>query len=468
MVRSLLDSGVIQYISIVIGMITTEINFMYQNLICFRFVSVLLLMIAITSCNKNKPAVPQAIKPSVNTTPFVAAPSPTPTITVSTPTPTLKATSPSAVLALPSPSLGLSPSSTPSIVPSATSTLAEPYQVVDELKKNQYVVSSQKVLSPGNLPAAPISFDAQKLLTVLNNTKSYFTQNIDRDPTLARNGILANQGVTVANTIDTLSFMTKVLKEDIKAKRPLRLQNSAFIQKNFRVIKWNAANPQEPDRKQVRMTKYAVFTHAGSLTKTPLYDTALYQLKNNQLDTDHRQYTKQQVLDGIYEAGGTQKGGAEPLVYLTRAALEDALMEGTTIIKLADGSQRMFNVDRSNEIPYVKGLDKRQQKRYWYFKPVQNIKGYGYQMAAKISIEPGVTFAGDVLNIGLGKIVVVEDLQGKNKQLRLGVIADTGGAFMPNLHQLDFLAGVFENQEKFQQYSKQLPEYTNVYFLVKK
>jgi hypothetical protein len=50
----------------------------------------------------------------------------------------------------------------------------------------------------------------------------------------------------------------------------------------------------------------------------------------------------------------------------------------------------------------------------------------------------------------------------------LGVIADTGGAFLPNLHQLDFLTGVFDSHEKFQAYSKKLPEYTNAYFLVKK
>ena len=324
------------------------------------------------------------------------------------------------------------------------------------------------MLSPGNLPPAAVSFDAQKLLKVLNNTKYYFAQNVNNDPDLSRNGILADQGVTVTDTVDTINFMSQVLQEDLAAKRPLRLQNSDFIKKNFRVIKWNAANPKEPNRQQVRMTKYAVFTHPGSRTKTPLYDTALYQIKDNQIDTDYRKYTKQNVLNGVYEAGGTQKGGAQPLAYLTRDAVEDALMEGTTVVKFPDGSRSIFNVDRSNEIPYIKGLDKRQQKRYWYFKKVENIKGYGYKMEAKIPIEPGVTFAGDVLNIGLGKIVVIEDTKSKKKQLRLGVIADTGGAFSPNLHQIDFLAGVFDNQQKFKEYSNQLPEYTNAYFLVKK
>lgn len=428
---------------------------MHQNLRVFKFVPIVFVIIVVTSCNRDRlPAVPVTRSAQSTASPSLASSSPPPS--------------------LPATALGGKASISPSIappsivaVPSLASQTTE-YQVIDELKKNQYQVNSQKVLSPSRLPAAKVSFEAQKLLTVLNNTKAYFARNIDRDPDLARNGILANQGVSVANTIDTLNFMAQVLQEDLAAQRPLRLQNSDFIEKNFRVIKWHAANPQEPDRQQIRMTKYAVFTHPGSRIKTPLYDTALYQIKDNQLDTDYRKYTKQQVLDGVYEAGGTQKGAADPLAYLTREAVEDALMEGTTIVKFTDGSQGIFNVDRSNEIPYIKGLDRYQQKRYWYFQAVQNIKGYGYNSAAKIPIEPGVTFAGDILNIGLGKIVVVEDFQGKTKQLRLGVIADTGGAFLPNLHQLDFLAGVFDNQQKFQAYSKQLPEYTNAYFLVKK
>lgn len=454
---------------------------MYQNSFFLKISPIVVLMLAVTSCNSNKPFTPQAVNPMVSPTPLPIPSSASPTITISPPvTPSPGTTMPPSILS-PSPTTGFgvippgapsfSPTATPTIslsTPAATNKPTTQYQVIDELKKSQFKVSSQKVLSSGNLPPASVNFDAQKLLKVINNTKAYFAQNVNNDPDLSRSGILADQGVTVTDTVDTLNFMSQILQEDLAAKRPLRLQNSDFIKQNFRVIKWNATNPKEPNRQQVRMTKYAVFTHPGSRTKTPLYNTALYQIKDNQIDTDYRKYTKQHVLNGVYEDSGTQKGGAQPLVYLTRDAVEDALMEGTTVIKFADGSREIFNVDRSNEIPYVKGLDKSKQKRYWYFKQVKDIKGYGYKMEAKIPIEPGVTFAGDVLNIGLGKILVIEDTKGKKKQLRLGVIADTGGAFLPNLHQIDFLAGIFDNQQKFQEYSKQLPEYTNAYFLVKK
>lgn len=174
------------------------------------------------------------------------------------------------------------------------------------------------------------------------------------------------------------------------------------------------------------------------------------------------------MLSGIYEPGGKEYGKVEPIAYLTRQGLEEALMEGTILIKFTDGTEEYFNVDRNNGMPYIRGLKATAQKRYWYFRKVNAIKGYGYKIDAKISIKPGVTFAGDVLNIGLGKIIVLEHTISGRKQLQMGVIADTGGAFLPNLHQLDFLAGIFNNHQEFGKKIAQMPDYANAYILVKK
>ncbi|MFM7368083.1 MAG: hypothetical protein ACKO2Z_09830, partial [Sphaerospermopsis kisseleviana] len=179
-------------------------------------------------------------------------------------------------------------------------------------------------------------------------------------------------------------------------------------------------------------------------------------------------YTKQEVLSGIYEPGGKEYGKVEHLAYLTREGLEEALMQGTILINFTDGTKAFFNVDRNNGISYVRGLKATAQKRYWYFRQVDAIKGYGYKIDAKISIKPGVTFAGDVLNIGLGRVIMMEYNQGGSKRLQMGVIADTGGAFLPNLDQLDYLAGIFKNQTEFRQYIRKLPEYATAYILVKK
>lgn len=340
------------------------------------------------------------------------------------------------------------------------------YSVINEWKKYQYSINPHQLLKSGKLPNRQINFNQADLLIVLKNTRQYFQKYSQEDPDIQRAGILLTQGVTVKDILKTLDFMIVVLEEDITNNRTTRLQDANFINANFRVIKWSAHNPENPRQKQLRITKYAVFVHSGSRQKTSKYNTPIYAI-NEELSQNkfYTQYTKQDVLSGIYEPGGKEFGKVKPIAYLTRNGLESALMQGTILVNFTDGTKEVLNVDRNNEMSYIRGLKATAQKRYWYFKEVDAIKGYGYKIDAKISIKPGVTFAGDVLNIGLGKIIIIEDNQ---KQLKMGVIADTGGAFLPNLYQLDFLAGTFASEKDFEQYIQKLPEYTNAYILVKK
>ncbi|MEH2159556.1 MAG: hypothetical protein V7K38_00555 [Nostoc sp.] len=344
-----------------------------------------------------------------------------------------------------------------------------PFAVVDEFKKYKFSINGSQVVTPAKLPSSKVNFNQKDLLTVLVNTRKYFQTYSSEDPDILRPGMLATQGVTLPDVLNTLNFMITVLKEDIANNRVTRLQDSNFINTNFRVIKWSAYNPKDKQQKQLRITKYAVFTHPGSRQKTSTFNTPIYSLKENaNNDKFYTRYTKQDVLSGIYEPGGREFGKVTNLAYLTRNGLEEAIMEGTILINFTDGYKAFFNVDRNNGISYIRGLKATAQKRYWYFREVDDIKGYGYKIDAKISVKPGVTFAGDVLNIGLGKVVVIEHTQGGRKHLRMGVIADTGGAFLPNLYQLDFLAGIFKNKQEFGQNITQLPEYATAYFLIKK
>ncbi|MBW4596056.1 MAG: hypothetical protein KME46_24930 [Brasilonema angustatum HA4187-MV1] len=348
----------------------------------------------------------------------------------------------------------------------ATSTY---YQVIDELKKYKFSVHGNQVFTSGKLPTTKVNFNQSDLLTVLVNTRKYYQDYASEDQNVLRTGALATQGVTVEDILKTLDFMISVLQEDIANNRATRLQDPSFINTNFRVIKWSAYHSPNSSKKQLRITKYAVFTHPASHKKTSKYNIPIYSLKDNSTSEKfYTKYTKQDVLSGIYEQGGKEYGKVEPLAYLTREGFEEALMEGTILLNFTDGSKALFNVDRSNEMPYLRGVAATSQKRYWYFRQVDDIKGYGYKIDAKISIKPGVTFAGDVLNIGLGRVIVLEYPKGGRKQLQLGVLADTGGAFLPNLHQLDFLAGIFQGRQDFGQHTRQLPEYATAYILVKK
>jgi hypothetical protein len=425
--------------------------------------------IALTACTRT---IPTSSVPSSASSPTIA---PTPTVSTSpsvTPAPVISPT-PGII---PAPTASSPTATIPSVaplppvgtLPSIPAQIGD-YQVINELKQPQFMAQSRDILKTASLPSSKVKFNPADLLVVLKSTRKYFKNRLANDSDLQREGILGTQGVTVADIVKTLDFMVLTLQQDIKAKRSIRLQDPKFLNTNFRTIQWTAFNPTEPDRKRVRMTKYAVFTHPGSRTPTKEFNAGIYALKpGTDIDTIRLKYTKQDVLKNIYEPKGQEFGAVEPLAYLDREGLESALMEGTILIKFPDGKSAFFNVDRNNNIPYIKGLEPTEQKRYWYFKPVVAIKGYGQTIETKISLKPGVTFAGDVLNIGLGRIVVTENSIDGKPQLRMGIIADTGGAFLPNLHQLDFLAGVFDSKDDFAAYTRKLPEYTKAYILVKR
>ena len=300
--------------------------------------------------------------------------------------------------------------------------ISQVYRVIDELKKYQYNINGNKLFSPAKLPSSnKVSFNQKDLLSTLVNTREYYQDHADDDPNISRPGVLGTQGVSVEDITKTLDFMIGVLQEDIANNRPTRLQDPNFINSNFRVIKWSAYNPKQPQRKDLRITKYAVFVHPGSRKKTAKFNVPLYSLQDIPLtDKFYTKYTKQDVLSGIYEPGGKEFGKVKPIVYMSREGLEEALMEGTILVDLGGGSSAYFNVDRSNEIPYVRGINRRLQKRYWYFKEVKDIKGYGYKIDEKIPIKAGVTFAGDVLNVGLGRMVVIEYMKNGRRTLKNG------------------------------------------------
>lgn len=347
------------------------------------------------------------------------------------------------------------------------------YTAVDELGQPAFQVDSRSRFHDHPLPKGRILTAPMKLLRVLRNTRQYFQSYGATDPVAQREGILAAHGVTLTDVLATLDFMIATLTADISHKRPIRLQDPAFINRHFRVIQWLPHNPRNRQQtQQLRLTSYAIFTHTGSRRRTATYNTALYALPQRQPDqpedTFYKHLTKQQVLAGIFEPGGALYGRVQPLAYLTRAAFEEALMQGTILVNFTDGSRAFFNVDRNNGIAFIKGVNPYNQQRYWYFREVAAIKGYGSSIENKINIEPEVTFAGDVWNLGLGRVVVIEDTRRGYSQLRLGVIADTGGAFVPNLYQLDLLAGIFPSRAAYQAVARSLPDYVRGYILIKK
>lgn len=306
-------------------------------------------------------------------------------------------------------------------------------------------------------------------------------------------GRSVNKEFTLARIRKTLDFICSTYREDVKAKRNSRLHNNDFMNENFDFYRWlpdkNTATkiankstnkiksrllnniPQE----KIFLTKYYTKLLDGSEHPTEKYSQALYALpydeeemsleealKNKNLLTRFK-YSRQQVINGVL----LNKKLAKPLVWVTEEALHDVLLQGTGVLTV-NGVTRYFNVHRNNGISYDYAIGKREQARYWYFAEVPSIMGYGETLLSKISIKPHVTFAGNIADLGLGKLIMVSFKQ-ENKQVsRIGVLADQGGAFDGNLFQLDMLVDSYRGWTDYHQANKHLPDYAIAWIMLLK
>jgi len=324
-----------------------------------------------------------------------------------------------------------------------------------------------------------ITINPEALVQQIDAVLDYFSKYKNQDPDAVNVGLFSQIGISLSDVEATLRFLMDTVTEDIRNKSGSRLADPQFLKKHFRFFQWLPhPPPASPPHEMIKITKYAVFTIQGSLKKNTVFKYALYGLPNDekgmslQETEKHRdrlcrfRYTKMQVLAGVYD-----QGGAEPLVWVTRRGLEEALMEGTICVELAGGEKLFFNVDRGNDIPFDPTIKNHHtQQRYWYFGRVRQPRGYGLDIGSQEPIFAGAAFAGDVYNLGLGKVMGVlynEPGSGKQKMM-LGVLADTGGAFRPNLFQLDYYVGVLNSRKEFNRAVKTLPAFAEVYFIIKK
>ncbi|MGV3525384.1 MAG: hypothetical protein ACO1RX_14230 [Candidatus Sericytochromatia bacterium] len=349
--------------------------------------------------------------------------------------------------------------------------------LVNEAGEAQQEVDARSYFAPAaQFAAGRVDTDPAKLAQVARETLAYLNK-YPNDRAVQAN-LLSELKVTPAALRRTLEKIVQTEAEDRAAKRPSRLLDPKWLEQEFELVRWSADTAGArnnrvtlPDRR-LRITKYVVFEGKGSPVQTATHTCALYAVPDEEINQTLEQadarkaqllryrYTKQQIV-----AGALKGKGVKPLVWLTRQGLEDALMQGSIMVTMPDGKKRMFNVHRNNGIAYDRRIkDPKDQARYWYFKEVAGILGYGQD--EKIIVQPGVTFAGDVYNLGLGKLIAIRYmLQGK-PVLRLGVLADTGGAFVPNLYQLDYLAGVFPDRAAYQRGVAALPEYAETFLLI--
>lgn len=329
--------------------------------------------------------------------------------------------------------------------------------------------------SDSPLPDARYEINGPALCATAKETLAYLDKGVDYDPQVIHSGKAFP--VSLWRVKATLQFICQ---------HQTQLNDPAFVKKHFDFIRWqpdvdhakrfssNKPLLKNLPKERLLMTKYYVHLSNASLKPTPTTPYALYALpKDEQFMTMEQanskpslvrfQYGKQAILKGAL------KGKDVPvLAYVSRDDLESALMQGTIIADFGGHlGQKTFNVHRNNNVLYDKLKPPYEQERYWYFKPVDGVKGYGKDADHKITVNTEVTFAADLVQLGLGKLLMVQYLdKKKNLVTRMGVLADTGGAFTDNLYQVDFLAGSYHGKNAYRQATRDLPDYVHAYLMV--
>lgn len=271
----------------------------------------------------------------------------------------------------------------------------------------------------------------------------------------------------------TLKFIIKTIQDDRK-KKSFRIMDPDFLRTHFEAVQWCADDKGAarqainlPHDGKIRLTSYGIFSVRGSHKKTKNYPCGLYQLYDNDIQ---KKYTKHQILAGALDK---TKNHCKRHVYawVSRQSLEDALMHGTVIVKFSDGTTKILNVDQNNGIAY----DRKQknilaQERYWFFRELKNQHPSRQTLVDRFVHRRGVIFAGDVYNIGFGKVIALSyqhPITGAH-EVRLGILADTGGAFINNLYQLDMFGGVFSSKQEFKTYLANMPLFAHAMILYKR
>lgn len=330
--------------------------------------------------------------------------------------------------------------------------------------------------------------NAHDLCFVANETLKYIDKGESYDPQAIHGGKLTGVTQPLTRVRETLQFLCEIQRQDAEHGQASRLASADFIQQHFELIRWypdqvhaKALSKNKPllrdlPTDKILQTRYFVKIANGSTKKTSEFPLALYGIPFDEthltveqaLEQKHRltrfKYGKQDIIRGALDS---PKSKAPALYYVNRVDLEGALLQGTAVVPTSLG-YRYFNVHRGNDIPYNRTIKPEQQQRYWYFKEVSSVLGYGKDADYKIPIKPQVTVAGDIAKFGLGKVILLGTKEHGRQTYRLNILADTGGAFQDNLYQLDWLSGYYRGWDDYQAANKHRDNYSEAWILVKK
>ncbi|WP_151669978.1 MltA domain-containing protein [Nitrincola schmidtii] len=347
--------------------------------------------------------------------------------------------------------------------------------------------------SETQLPAGTWLDLSEDLCNVAQQTHHYLSQGHAYDPATIHGGTTPWLKTPPERIKETLTFICDVVNEDQQAGRVSRLTNPDFITQHFELVRWSPdqqrANQlsegkpllQRLPADRLLLTKYYVRLTDGQPQQTQQTPHALYGLPFDEAhltlaeadakrdEITRYRYGKQAIVAKETSSESSYMLNLAPsLIWLSRSDLEGALLQGTAVVDEPNGQRRYFNVHRNNGIAYDRTIRPEQQERYWYFKEVPGVLGYGKDADYKIPIKPQVTVAGDIFQLGLGRLILLRTEEHGQPVFRLTVMADTGGAFHDNLYQLDWLSGYYRDWDDYHSNNRHIGDYAEAWLLLKR
>ncbi len=318
----------------------------------------------------------------------------------------------------------------------------------------------------------------QKALALIAEEVSQFLSHVHKSIYVqVSEGKIFKGIVTIDDVKDTINFLAKHAKEHPNWLKSHWFYNTYFdfyrlySDGEFCPLKigklprgWIGA----PDNH--RITKYRICKMHGSRTKTKKYFFPLYsrpsdevgktneRIRNNPEKFIRFMYKRSEILEGALE----HKKEVQPLAWVTLEGYKELVMQGSAVIDFEDQTTpQTFQVVVENDMA--------REDKYWFVAPYEKRKP-SKKYPIKVEPIPGVSFAGNISDIGFGKVLV---MIGKNpltleKEMRVGVLTDTGTAFQDNLCKFDLFTGYFEEHQLFDEHCKQYPHTAEMYILIKK
>ena len=323
-----------------------------------------------------------------------------------------------------------------------------------------------------------ISVDTDALAQISQEVSDYFATSKKSNIYIpVDEGKVFKGVITLDDVRDTIDFLAKMAKE-----HPRQLKGHWFYKHHFDFYRWYSDGTLCPVKigplprgwkgspENLRITKYRICKIHGSRIKTKKYCFPLYvqpvdeKGKTRAYVRDHQdefvrfKYTK----DGIVQGALNDDERTKVTAWVTTQGYEELAMQGSAVIDFED-----HTIPQTFQVVVANG--KEGKDKYWFVAPYEKRKP-SKKYPIKVDPVPGVSFAGNIPDIGFGKVLV---MVGKNpltleKEMRVGVLVDTGTAFQDNLCKLDLFTGYFEDHHLFDEHCKQYPHTAEVYILIKK